>query len=133
MARNDRRKAPQAGRVKHAASVADIGRARRVRRALDELRELAQTNPRVLEYLTGELAGPEEVQVPRPKTLGKATVTTLRVSDALLTRIEALRRPLERDPEHAPRGRLSQSDLLRLCLLQGVAALERRVSRERNG
>ncbi len=60
----------------------------------------------------------------RPKSLER--MVTLRVSEALVERILELREPLTKHPELAPKGTLSQSDLLRLCLIHGAQALEER-------
>lgn len=50
--------------------------------------------------------------------------TSIRLHRDLVARIDALVEPLSGDAELAPAGRLSRSDVIRLCLLRGLPDLE---------
>ena len=55
--------------------------------------------------------------------------TTIRVPSIALKRADALVRKLSEQAENAARGEMSRSDVLRLALLMGLEALERKGSR----
>ena len=63
--------------------------------------------------------------MPKKRTLEK--VVTLRIHDEVLSRLEELSEELAQEPIFAPRGDLTQTDLLRLCVTYGGALLEREV------
>ena len=63
--------------------------------------------------------------MPRKQTLEK--VVTIRIHDEVLSRLERLSEELAQEPIFAPRGDLTQTELLRLCITYGGAMLEREV------
>ena len=91
-------------------------------RTLRTAQKLKSYNRSLLSYTCG-VHYPKEIPMPRKQTLEK--VVTIRIHDEVLSRLERLSEELAQEPIFAPRGNLTQTDLLRLCITYGGAMLER--------